>query len=419
MGNAQLARAALISSDSTFVIQVKQLLTGPDRPVSLDLELTTPLHQFGEQQIQALTGVAPELIILDLEESQDLGLQLAQYLVELNPAQLFIATGPVLSSEQLMQAMRAGVSDYLPKPVATEDLRAAAARCAHKVRRPRDEKQAEPGRILSFFSPKGGGGCTTLASNLAILIHRTTKKKTLLVDLDLELGESALVLGVQPRFSFVDFVENFRRMDASLLASYIEHHSSGIHLLSAPVQPEKAESVTAEHIRRILGFLRQHYDYIIVDTPRSFAPSTLAIFEQADLVFIVSTADLPSLRNIQRGIPLLKKVLTKGEEQVRLILNRFDPDDTITVEDVEKSLGLKVFWKITNDYEAVMGSVNAGKPIVLNGGSPYTRDLGGLAAAVTGVRELRAPRSRLTQILTAPFKGMAGRLGQRREGGKK
>jgi DNA-binding NarL/FixJ family response regulator len=117
MSDAQLARAALISSDSTFVVQVKQLLTGPDRPVSLEVEITTPIHQFGEQQIQALRGAAPELIILDLEEGQELGLQLAKYLVELNPALLFIATGPVLSSEQLMQAMRAGVSDYLPKPV--------------------------------------------------------------------------------------------------------------------------------------------------------------------------------------------------------------------------------------------------------------------------------------------------------------
>jgi pilus assembly protein CpaE len=410
-----LPRAALISSDSTFVTQVKQLLTGPDRPVSLDLELTVPLYQFGEHQIQALRALVPELIILDLEDSQDLGLQLAQYLVELNPAQLFIATGPILSSEQLMQAMRAGVTDYLPKPVAPEDLRAAANRSAHKLRKQGGEKQRQPGRILSFFSLKGGGGSTTLATNLAVLIHQTTRSKTLLVDLDLELGESALVLGAQPRFNFVDFAENFRRMDASLLASYIEHHPSGVHLLSAPLQPDKAEAVTADQIRRILAFLRQHYDYIIVDTPRSFAPSTLALFEQAELVFIVGTADLPSLRNIQRGIPLLKRVLTKGENQVRLILNRYDPSDSISVADVEKSLGLKVFWKLSNDYEAVMGSVNAGRPIVLNGGSPYTRDLRALAAEITGVRET-VPRSRLAQALAAPFRRMAGRIAKRREG---
>lgn len=417
MNEVQLPRAALISSDSSFVAQVKQLLTGPDRPVTLDLELTVPLYQFGEHQIQALRGVAPELIILDLEDSPDLGLQLAQYLVELNPTQLFIATGPVLSSEQLLLAMRAGVSDYLPKPVASEDLRAAATRTAQKLRKLDGDKQRQPGKILSFFSLKGGGGSTTLATNLAILIHRTTRSKTLLVDLDLELGESAMVLGVQPRFNFVDFAENFRRMDASLLASYIEHHPSGVHLLSAPLQPEKAESVTADQIRRILTFLRQHYEYIIVDTPRSFAPPTLAIFELADLVFIVGTADLPSLRNIQRGIPMLRRMLTKGEDQVRLIINRYDPSDAISVADVERSLGLKVYWKVSNDYEAVMGSVNTGRPIVLNGGSPYTRDLKGLAAEVTGVREEAPPRSRLVQALAAPFKGMAARIAKRRQGG--
>ncbi|HTG83254.1 MAG TPA: AAA family ATPase, partial [Gemmatimonadales bacterium] len=345
------------------------------------------------------------------EENQELALQLAQYLVELNPAQLFVATGPVLSSDQLMQAMRVGVTDYLPKPVAPEELRAATIRCAHKVQKRVGEKQQIAGKIFSFFSPKGGAGATTLATNLAILIHRITQKRTLVVDLDLELGESALVLGVQPRFNFVDFAENFRRMDASLLGSYIEHHPSGVYLLSAPAQPEKAEAVTPEQIRRILTFLRQHFDYIIVDTPGSFAASTLKIIEQADLVFVVSTADIPSLRNIQRGIPVLKRILVKGEEQVRLILNRYDPKDTISVEDVERSIGMKVFWKVSNDYEAVMTSLNAGQPIVLNGGSPYTRDLRGLALQVTGMPDDTTSRSKLAQKLAASFRKLAKRRG--------
>jgi pilus assembly protein CpaE len=416
--DSQLPRAALVSTDSTFVTQVKQILGGPNRPVSLELELTVPLYQFGEHQVQALRALAPELIILDFDESQEIGLALARHLFDLNPTPSFIVAGPVLSNEQLVEAMRAGVSDYLPKPVAPDALQAALTRVAQKLRKTDTSKSAEPGRILSFFSPKGGGGSTTLATNLAILIHRITKKKTLLVDLDLELGESALVLGIQPRFSFVDFVENFRRMDASLLGSYIDRHPSGVHLLSAPFQPEKAEAITAEQIRRILGFLRQHYDYILVDTPRSFGPQTLAVFEQTELVFIVTTADLPSLRNIQRGIPLFKKVLTKGEDQLRLILNRYDPQDTVSVDDVERSLGLKVFWKISNDYEAVMGSVNAGKPIVLNGGSPYTVDLAGLAGLVTGVQEPKVSRgARLARALTAPIRGVTERLG-RHKGGK-
>jgi pilus assembly protein CpaE len=419
MTDGQLPRAALISSDSTFVAQVKQLLSGPDRPMSLELEITVPLYQVGEQQIQALRAAVPGLIFLDLEENQELGLQLAQYLWELNPAQLFIATGPAVSSEQLLQAMRVGVSDYLPKPVSPEDLRAASIRSAHKLHKPDGDKQREPGKIFSFFSPKGGGGSTTLATNLAILIQKATKSRTLLLDLDLELGESALVLGIQPRYSFVDFVENFRRMDAGLLASYIDHHPSGIDVLSAPVEPDKAESVTPDQVRRILAFLRQHYNYIIVDTPRSFAPSTLVVFEQADLLFVVSVADLQSLRNIQRGIPVFKRVLTKGVDQVRLILNRYDPTDPISAQDVERSLGLKVFWKVSNDYEAIMTSVTAGKPIVLNGGSPYTRDLAGLAAQVTGTKVDRSlQRSKLGRALTAPFRGVMSKIGKGRGGGK-
>jgi pilus assembly protein CpaE len=153
-----------------------------------------------------------------------------------------------------------------------------------------------------------------------------------------------------------------------------------------------------------------------VDTPRSFAPTTLAVFEQADLVFIVSTVDLPSLRNIQRGIPLLKRVLARGEDQLRLVLNRYDPSDSISQSDVERSLGLKVFYKVSNDYDAVMSSVNSGKPIVLNGGSKYTRDLNGLAAALTGItagsRGQRAGLGRLTASMRAAF----GRGGKRQGG---
>jgi pilus assembly protein CpaE len=404
-------RAALITTDPGFGDLVRHVLTGPDRPLAVELELTVPFSEFGEHQLHALRAVAPEVILLDLEDAPDLGLKFAQFMLDQNPAQLFVATGPVLSSEHLLAAMRSGVSEYLPKPVAPEDLRAAATRVAGKLRKPGADQQRAPGRILAFFSPKGGGGSTTLATNLAIVVHKTTHKRTLLVDLDLEMGESALVLGVQPRFNFVDFVENFRRMDAGLLASYIERHDSGVHLLSAPFQPEKAETITADQIRRIMAFLRQHYDYIIVDTPRSFAPPILALFEQADLVFIVSTVDLPSLRNIQRGFPLLKRVLSRGEEQVRLVLNRYDPDDAISPADVERSLGLKVFWKISNDYEAVMGSVNSGKPIVLNGGSSYVRDIKGLSAALTGVavdtKGTRGPLGRLAASVGGVFRRKA------------
>jgi len=413
---AGVPRAALVSTDSQFRDLVRHVLTGPDRPIAVELEITVPFDAMGEQQLQSIRVQAPELILLDVEDAPHLALKFAQFLIDQNPALAFIAVGPTLTSDQLLTAMRAGVTEYLPKPVDPDDLRGAAMRAAQKLRKATGEHQRTAGRILAFFSPKGGGGSTTLATNLAMVVHRTTQKRTLLVDLDLEMGESALVLGIQPRFNFIDFVENFRRMDAGLLASYIERHESGVHLLSAPFQPEKAEAVTADQIRRILSFLRQHYDYIIVDTPRSFAPPILAVFEQADQVFIVSTVDLPSLRNIQRGYPLLKRVLTGHADQVRLVLNRYDPNDSISPSDVERSLGLKVYWKVSNDYEAVMGSVNSGKPIVLNGGkSNYTNDVKGLAAAVTGVTSAGKSKGALGR-LSDSVRGALTRNGKKSEG---
>ena len=251
-----------------------------------------------------------------------------------------------------------------------------------------------------------------MATNFAVVLHRLTGKKTLLVDLDLELGEIALLLGVQPRFNFVDMVQNFHRMDADLLASYIERHDSGVHLLSAPYQPETAEVVTGEQIRKILQFLRKHYDYIVVDTAKSFSPATTASFEQADIAFVVTNVDLASLRNIQRGLPLLKRMMGRSGDHIRLIVNRYNAAGDITLKDVEHTIGLRVFQTLSNDYEGVSRSINSGRPIVLNGDSKYASDIKMLGREVAGVKLKK--KSRLA-ALKAPLGKLFGRGGAAEE----
>jgi pilus assembly protein CpaE len=242
-----------------------------------------------------------------------------------------------------------------------------------------------------------------------VVLHRVTGKRTLLVDLDLELGEIALLLGVQPRFNFVDMVQNFHRMDAELLASYIERHSCGVHLLSAPYHPDKAEVVTGDEIRRILQFLRKHYDYVVVDTSKSFSPATLAAIEQADLAFIVTNVDLASLRNLQRGLPLLKKMLGRGDDHIRLVVNRYHSDNDITLDDVARTLGMPVFRTLSNDYEGVSRSITTGKPIVLNGNSKFSQDMKALGAQVAGLGGKKAGQGGRLSALTAPLGKLFGR----------
>ena len=401
-------RAALISTDHTFRDQVRDLSRGPDLGLSLELEIAESFAAYSEEQVQALRQMRPDLIILDLEDDPELGVKFAQFLADANPAHKIVAVGPHLSSDLLLAAMRAGVADYLQKPVATGALHEALARISQTMGRATG-KVKRSGQIYSIFGPKGGSGATGVATNLAIVLHRLTGKKTLLVDLDLELGEVALLLGVQPKFNFVDMVQNFHRMDAELLASYIEQHSSGVHLLSAPFHPERAELVTGEEIRRILHFLRQHYDYVVIDTPKSFSPATLAAFDQSDLVFLVTNVDLPSLRNIQRGLPMLKRVLPAGENQIRLVVNRYTASNDIALDDVERALGLKVFATIANDYEAVMQSMNAGKSIVLNGKSAYTRDLKALGGRVAGLKDVAGKNGRSSGTLMSRVFGAIGR----------
>jgi pilus assembly protein CpaE len=389
---------------------VKDVFLSHEGWTTPSLDIAVPFEAFGDDHVRALRQLNPELVILDIEDAPDLGIKFAQFMSESVPGVRFIAAGPLLQPEHMLTAMRAGVVDYLPKPVTGEAMRASLDRI--RVALGHGGKEGgpkQPGKLYAFYSAKGGAGTTTTATNFAVVLHRVTGKKTLLVDLDLELGEIALLLGVQPRFNFVDMVQNFHRMDAELLASYIERHSCGVHLLSAPYQPDKAEVVTGEEIRRILQFLRKHYDYVVVDTPKSFSPPTLAAIEQADLAFIVTNVDLASLRNLQRGLPLLKKMLGRGDDHIRLVVNRYHSDNDITLEDVAQTLGMPVFRTLSNDYEGVSRSITTGKPIVLNGTSKFSHDMKALGAQVAGLGGKKAGQGGRLSALSAPLGRLFGR----------
>jgi pilus assembly protein CpaE len=383
----QAIPSALISTDPALHDTFMQLLAERGHSFQLDVAISAPFIEIGDEQLRQLREARPELILIDLEHDPEVGIKLVQFLAEEQPNRQFVAAGPVLAPELLMAAMRAGITEYLPKPVTREALQPALERMQRKLGVAGGETR-EPGKVLSFFSAKGGSGATMLVTNLAIHLQQLTGKKVLLVDLDLELGEIALFVSVQPRFSLVDLVRNFHRMDAELLASYIEQHKSGVHLLCAPYHPEKAEPVAGEQIRSILHFLKQHYDYVLVDTPRTFTASTLAAFEQADQIYVVANVDLPSLRNIKRFLPLLERATgMHAKEKLRLVINRYSHDsEEISLEEIERTLGLKIFWKLSNDYQMASRSINTGEPLILDGkGSVLVKDLKAMGAELSGV----------------------------------
>ena len=409
--------AAVISSDAAFRAAFEPNGNG-EQLVEVQFEIPVPFVEISHGHLEELRTVNPEMVFLDLEHDPDLGCKLAQFLVETNPARRLVAVGGKANPEFLMQVMQAGVSEYLPKPVSHDALEAAIGRLRRKLVGAMPSKNGhapaparrEPGRLYAFFAAKGGAGSTTVATNVAIQLHRLTGKRTVLVDLDLELGEIALFMGVEPRFSFVDLAKNFHRMDEGLLASYIEAHSTGVHVLSAPQQPEKADGVTGDHIRKILEFLKHHYDHIVVDTSNSLTSRTLAAFDQADEIYLVTNVDLPSLRNVQRCQHILDRMGDRSE-RVRLLVNRYQPESDITLDDVERSLGMEVYWTLPNDYDAVVYAINTGRPVILEPKCVYAQELEALGARISGLPGMAPRRPGVARRLMDRVKSLLGAEG--------
>lgn len=374
-------KGVLISSDE----EVRKTLDTPEvrRSLELVLAFSVPLSDFSAGHLDDLRDRGADLVLLDVESDPELGCQLAEMISDAGAARRIVGVGPMQPPEFLLRAMQSGIAEYLTKPLETRALLAAVERARRSLgSHPAAAKQE--GRTYVFFSPKGGGGATTIATNLAIQLHRLTGERTVLVDLNLELGEVAAFLGLEARYDFVDLAKNLHRIDTGLLSSYITRHDSGIDVLAAPYKPHMADSLPDDQVVEVLRLLRQHYDYVIVDSPKALTSRTVRTMEAADGVFVVAQANVPTIQNIQRSTALLERLAASGKV-VRLIVNRHQPGGDISLSDLERSVELTVYWTIPNDYASVAYSMNSGKPLSLNADSASARELEGLAAKIAGL----------------------------------
>ncbi len=405
----QRLRAALISADDHLRGVVFESVQDAGLPITIDLEIPASGQFLEPDHLERLRSSEPHVVILDMSDDPDRAIRAASAIASGSPGAAIVGVGPELQASCLLDAMRAGVVEYVPRPVEASSIRDALGRVMRKRGWANASEGHRNGKLLSFFSAKGGSGSTSIVTNLGIELHRLTGRKTLLVDLDLELGEIASLLGVRPRFHFVDLVRNFHRMDADLLPSYIESHESGVQVLSAPFEPESGEQVTGEQIARVLGFLRNHFDYVLVDTSKSLAPPALAALQSADPIFLVTNMDVPSLRNLKRCLPILHKVTEGDVGRLRLVVNRFNPKSLVGLKDLEETLGIEVFCTLTNDYNTVIQSISTGQPLVLNGNSRYAQQLRELAQNIVEGSPAATPKKSMVSRLLSPFRSTSAK----------
>jgi pilus assembly protein CpaE len=413
-GDGEELRAVLISKDA----RVREIVFGSIRngtlPITIGLDIIPPPRPLDSEHLERLRSYGPDVVILHMADDPDLDVRTASAIASGVPRAALVGIGPELDAGRLLEAMRAGVVEYVPGPVEPESVLDALERVMRKIGRGESLDGRRDGKLLAFFSPKGGSGSTTVITNIGVELHRVTGKKTLLVDLDLELGEIASLLGVRPRLNFVDLVRNVHRMDADLLASYIEGHKSGVQVLSAPFEPEVGEEVGADEIARALALLRSHYDYVLVDTSKSLGPPALAALQAATQIFLVTNLDVPSLRNLKRCLPILDRVTGGDQTRLRLLVNRFAGNGFVSLKDVEETLGIEVDWTLPNDFKTVITAISTGKPLVLQGNSRFAKEL---RAVVRDIASDGRPQTRpsLVSRLLSRFRARESREGSTRQ----
>ena len=258
---------------------------------------------------------------------------------------VIVASGE--STAILEEALDAdGIADVLLLPQLTENVVFALRKAGHAGRRLAAEgAPSRSGRIVTVFSPKGGTGKTATATNLAAAFAKYEKQRTLLLDLDLQFGDAAIMLGLEPDKTIYDLVVAPGELDSEKLAGYITKHTSGLDILPAPLRPEDAELVTESKLARLLEVARESYDLIVVDTSPFFHGPMLATLDRTDELLMVCGLDVPTLKNVRLSMQTLE-LLSFPAHRIRFVLNRANSNVGLKKKEVEGALDVKVSFEL-------------------------------------------------------------------------
>jgi pilus assembly protein CpaE len=321
-----------------------------------------------------------DVIIIDLDSDPEFALELVESLCANGSATVMVYS-PRPDPDLLVRCMRAGAREFLTLPFEHGKMAEALVRAQSRrsvVRLPRKTG----GRLLVFLGAKGGAGVTTLACNFAVSLAQESGQNTLLIDLDLPLGDAALNLGIVTEYSTVNALQDTGRLDASFLNKLITKHSSGVSVLAAPGKFPNFHATT-EAIDKLMTVARQEFDNVVVDVGARLDLTDSALFRDAFTIYLVTQAGIPELRNSNR---LISQFFNVGSPKLEIIVNRYEPralgvsDETIT-----KALTRPVTWKIPNDYAAVRQMQNTATPLAM-GDTPIARLIKQMAISICGQR---------------------------------
>ncbi len=301
---------------------------------------------------------ADSIVIMDISSETDNDIREITEKIKLCTPKLVI-TSSDYSTNTIIKALRAGAKEFLPKPVLREDLvRVLSALAALEF-----GEEISQSKIITVYSNKGGIGKTTIAVNLACELARVTKAKVALIDLNLQLGDVSTFLNLNPPFDVNYVIRNMLDKDEEVLIKAFEKYKdTSMYVLSDPSYIEQSESMTPREISELFKVLKKVFTYIVVDMSANIDANSLKILDSSDWIIFTTIVNIPAIRNAQRCLNLFRsRKYPSG--RVKIIINRYMDNDDIRVEDIENTLGEKIYWKIPNNYFTIMEAVNKGVTI--------------------------------------------------------
>jgi pilus assembly protein CpaE len=288
-----------------------------------------------------------------------------------------IVVSPTKDPDLILQAMRAGAREFVM--LSDED---GLRRAVREQAKP-SEDPGPRGTAITLFPTRGGVGATSIATNVAGALQRRGERVCLL-DFDLHLGDVLSFLDLPGTYSITDVLTNMGRLDRDLLDASVMRHPSGVRVLAQSGKVEEADQIRHQDVAQLLGFLRKHYDRIVVDGVRGFDELSLAVLDASQKLLMVLTQDVPAVRNTKRCLDLFRR-LGYGEGKVQLVLNRYQRDSKITPEVIADTVGLPVAHTLSNDFAAAIESINRGLLLYdIAPRSKLTKDIELLAPLLSG-----------------------------------
>ena len=316
----------------------------------------------GEEALAQVRDEVPDLVVSDLMMPGMDGYELCRRLrrdpatAEI-PIILLTSMGKISDKET---GFEAGADDYLVKPVIPAELELKIKVLLTRAKAARVVSEA---RVISVFSLRGGVGVTSLAVNLAVSLAQMWQVEVPLIDLALESGHGALMLDLKPKYTLAELAQRTEEGIEEVLDGYLVHHESGVRLLAAPPSPAQADLITPPLLHTVLPMLKRKFEYIVVDTASSFSEVTLAALDLSDLIIVVLSPDLASLK-VSTATMDVFQALDYRKECLAVVINWTFPQGGLPQNNIEAALGLPINAAIPYERTLFVEAINSGVPAV-------------------------------------------------------